>query len=516
MSMDCITDLNLYIRFIIIIGVPAIAVILIKVAGPRKLWPCQRKKTYKVHKEGVIREEFESNSSTIGDLKVGEKIISLEERVNDDGEVSIHFKRGWVAKTDVFQINLVGPIKLWTCKRRKVYKVHKQGVISEGFESNSSTHLKVGEEIISLEERVNKDGEVTHIRFDRGWTIENENGHARMRFDRGWVIMTSLYDDQTKNPETETEAEKATQYATCHELTKKDPKVVIKTVEMGSVWTSFCSEQTANQICLLIIFLVYPTLMTTIFTMFACRDLDFEQSFHIYDPSIDCNLAMHTRFEVAAVVLVALLPVGIPVGFFIMLYRARHALREGGTIEFDFDAFKQLVEKLDPQHFKEHFSGTAGETSLRSMFDEIDVDHSDSVNSEELMRYYNYKVGMTSAPSERITIGMEDAKETRERLKFLVKSFKPQHWYFEIVSYSKKFILAGILIFAEPGSTSQLYVGLVTSFFFFAVLVKKMPYRMMKTNWIAIIAEFNLFFTILCLLMMKINLAGVPRFSTRV
>eukprot|EP01045_Picozoa_sp_COSAG04_P002465 COSAG04_NODE_90_length_26856_cov_18.273723_21_plen_289_part_00 len=79
---------------------------------------------------------------------------------------------------------------------------------------------------------------------------------------------------------------------------------------------------------------------------------------------------------------------------------------------------------------------------------------------------------------------------------------------FELVNYLKKFILAGVLVFVEPGSASQLYVGLVVSFVFFALLCGTMPYRIGKTNRVAVAAEANLFFTMLCLLMLKLNLAG--------
>ena len=196
----------------------------------------------------------------------------------------------------------------------------------------------------------------------------------------------------------------------------------------------------ANQISLVITFLVYPTLMTTIFTMFACRDLDFEQRYHIYDTSIDCNLGTHTMFELVAIVLLVLLPVGIPAFFGYLLFRAREALRDGGTAEFSFDDFSKLLEKLDPDYFTQNFKSVGGRATLREMFDDIDVDQSDSVNSEELMRYYNYKVGVTSAPRERINLGITGAEEKRAQLSFLVKSFKPQHYYFELVSYSKKFV----------------------------------------------------------------------------
>eukprot|EP01043_Picozoa_sp_COSAG02_P081230 COSAG02_NODE_19732_length_867_cov_0.902344_1_plen_244_part_01 len=69
-------------------------------------------------------------------------------------------------------------------------------------------------------------------------------------------------------------------------------------------------------------------------------------------------------------------------------------------------------------------------------------------------------------------------------------------------------MLSGVLVFASPGSTAQLYVGLIVSFYFFALLTRCTPYKNSKTDRTAVIAEANLFFTLLCLLMLKINLTG--------
>eukprot|EP01045_Picozoa_sp_COSAG04_P011113 COSAG04_NODE_707_length_10916_cov_5.167052_2_plen_767_part_00 len=79
---------------------------------------------------------------------------------------------------------------------------------------------------------------------------------------------------------------------------------------------------------------------------------------------------------------------------------------------------------------------------------------------------------------------------------------------FELVNYLKKFILAGVLVFVDPGSATQLCTALVISFFFFALLCRTLPYKVLKTDRVAVVAEANLFLTVLCLLMLKINLAG--------
>ena len=65
------------------------------------------------------------------------------------------------------------------------------------------------------------------------------------------------------------------------------------------------------------------------------------------------------------------------------------------------------------------------------------------------------------------------------------------------MNFAKKFILSGVLVFVAPGSTSQLWVALMISFYFFALLCRTMPYLVQKTDIAAVVAEANLFFTIL-------------------
>ena len=91
---------------------------------------------------------------------------------------------------------------------------------------------------------------------------------------------------------------------------------------------------------------------------------------------------------------------------------------------------------------------------------------------------------------------------------FLVKLYKPRYYWFEVVVFLKKMVLAGVLVFLDPGSTTQLYVALALSFGFFGILEHCQPYKSSKTQRIARIAEVNLFLTISFVLMMRINLDG--------
>ena len=76
----------------------------------------------------------------------------------------------------------------------------------------------------------------------------------------------------------------------------------------------------------------------------------------------------------------------------------------------------------------------------------------------------------------------------------------------ELVEYTKKLFMTGILMKAAQGSASQVFLGLLISFIYFAIVVRCMPYRSMLTNIIRVSSELQLFITMLCMLMLRIDL----------
>ena len=298
----------------------------------------------------------------------------------------------------------------------------------------------------------------------------------------------------------------------------------------------------ANELCMLIIFLAYPTVSSTVFTMFACRELDFGESWHVYDTSIDCRSSEYLLVRSIAMVLVVLMPIGVPVFFGFLLYKNRATLSvdERDEVSFDELAFVRIFRIVSPD------SGMS-KSSLQRLFCDIDTDKSGKLSLDEVWKFalkdtaveqsasddikavevrpllrptasVKHSYGLVAAPPGTRSTPVAHTQPPparshwwsadKEDLQFLVRAFEPRFYWFGLVEYLKKFLLAGILVFMEPGSTAQLYVGISLSFLFFACVARTMPYQVAKTDRVAIVAEANLFFTMLCLLMVKVNLAG--------
>ena len=252
--------------------------------------------------------------------------------------------------------------------------------------------------------------------------------------------------------------------------------------------------------------------------------LKTDHSWHTYDADVDCNSGGYGVLWASGVIALLLIPLGVPCLFAFLLYKNRAALSATVPSDFSFDVFATAVRSL----LNDQESVT--DADLRAIYDEIDADSSGQVSPEELWKFalehaiHGRKfLGNDSQPSMAEEVrASEELKEAtaeqqaqrkwweggKDEFRFLVRAYEADAFWFELTQYGKKFILSGVLVFAQPGSTAQLYIACIVSFFFFAVLTMFTPFKNPKTDLAASIAEANLFFTILCLLMMKINLAG--------
>jgi hypothetical protein len=100
----------------------------------------------------------------------------------------------------------------------------------------------------------------------------------------------------------------------------------------------------------------------------------------------------------------------------------------------------------------------------------------------------------------------KDATTPQLGLAFLKRGFKTEASWFELVEYSKKLLMTGLLMKAAQGSSSQICIGLVISLFYFALVVRWMPYQRHRTNLLRVVSELQLFLTMLCALMMRLDL----------
>ena len=89
--------------------------------------------------------------------------------------------------------------------------------------------------------------------------------------------------------------------------------------------------------------------------------------------------------------------------------------------------------------------------------------------------------------------GCTDARV--QRVALLVTSYTHECWYFEAVDLVRKLILASLVLLVWPGTRLQILFGLLSSGFFFAMLIAWQPYRDHFCGYVQIAAQAQVFFT---------------------
>ena len=87
-------------------------------------------------------------------------------------------------------------------------------------------------------------------------------------------------------------------------------------------------------VLLLMTFLVYSSVSSSIFRMFACERLDDGKVYLRADYQILCTDNKHRTLQTYAGLMIVVYPMGIPLMYAILLYRLRGILKPGGPARF--------------------------------------------------------------------------------------------------------------------------------------------------------------------------------------
>lgn len=105
---------------------------------------------------------------------------------------------------------------------------------------------------------------------------------------------------------------------------------------------------------LLLTFIVYSSVSSTLFRMFACESLDDGERYLRADYRILCTDSKHRTLQVYAGFMIMLYPVGIPALYAVILYRLRNVPRDGDSDPLslaDASAAADLWEPYKPSCF---------------------------------------------------------------------------------------------------------------------------------------------------------------------
>eukprot|EP01045_Picozoa_sp_COSAG04_P010945 COSAG04_NODE_689_length_11142_cov_6.664041_4_plen_1132_part_00 len=165
------------------------------------------------------------------------------------------------------------------------------------------------------------------------------------------------------------------------------------------------------------IFLIYPTITTTLFRVPQCQWFD-DQGFHEDDYTIDCTTTKFALTVALSAFIILLIPIGVPVVFTLLMLRAKQS--NGGVVN----------------------ATALGGAKLAA----------------------------------------DDADDESDTYGFLIRDYRPEYWYHEIITYFRKLMLGGISVVMGRGTIAQTYFVISIEAFFQMHHMRTYPFVVYKHN----------------------------------
>jgi len=293
---------------------------------------------------------------------------------------------------------------------------------------------------------------------------------------------------------------------------------------------------------------------------FLCDKFDGSYGSYLKgDFSIDCMSSSHKLFELYALGMIALFPIGIPLMYYLLLKREKKYLNphpgqdnmvnmravkycvavdgEGSeryylkTVEIEEvmggeageDWASREVRVVTEQRFVRYSEGGVvdmenGTLTVKSL--DIDSVRDCNVNDQEIEELialggevYSLDEEGAMVESLRRREEIEEEKKSIKRLSFLYESYEPNCWWFEVFESLRRLILTGGQVFLRPGTATQIVISIVISLGSMKVYSKYSPFVKDEHDWLAEVGQWQLFFTIFAALLMKMDVTTIDGYN---
>jgi len=302
---------------------------------------------------------------------------------------------------------------------------------------------------------------------------------------------------------------------------------------------------------LLLTFLVLPTTSTKILNMFACDELDDGSRVLKGDLGIDCDGAEHMAFQVFAAIMIAVYPVGIPLMYFVMLYKAKGLLDRGQARLLNTKIVKLVEETEEVAEEGEERDEVGDEASKVAEISGY-VTKQGEIEDAVLQGDIVLENKWTSLPSAYIEFmakqsnvsrifwhgdmlgvevtlneheAMQEALRLREldeeehtglgRMKFLYAAYEPNVWWFEVFETCRRLLLTGGQVLLNPGTPSQIVLNMIVCLFSMKVYAVYKPFVNSRSDRLAEVMQWQLFFTMLAALCIKVDITGEDNYNKK-
>ena len=248
--------------------------------------------------------------------------------------------------------------------------------------------------------------------------------------------------------------------------------------------------------CFYVLFLIYPSCCSAIFTFFVCDTLPDESRYLRVDYSIDCDAAAHRGMTAYALIMFLVYPIGTPLTFYLFLRKEQLLTDRISRHEYSAHALRQMQEQRG-----------AEKLSRRRRLDSISRTRNTSVgiSMSQPVRASTSGLPFSAVEHRRLADGNEGSPEWHdgevERLKKTLSPFvsKLTEGYemrcakFEVFECVRKIFLVGIPALFEPGSVEQFMFGMLVCFMSYGMYAYWTPYQDQNNDRLQNAAQVEIF-----------------------
>ena len=202
-------------------------------------------------------------------------------------------------------------------------------------------------------------------------------------------------------------------------------------------------------------FLIYTSISSQVFKAFICDEYDGGVMVLHAHYGVDCNSEKYKKFRSYAIAMIFLYPIGVPLTYFVAVFRSRAI--------------------IGVENFTEKFN-----LSTKVMEEDKDL----RVKDERIMH-----------------------------LAFLFKQYKAKFWYWEVIECLRKVILAGFLTLAYNGKITQACIGCGVIVMFTLSYSYVQPYRDQRDNLNMLVGQTVSFAVLFCGLMQMMDLPEIDGYN---
>ena len=117
-------------------------------------------------------------------------------------------------------------------------------------------------------------------------------------------------------------------------------------------------------------------------------------------------------------------------------------------------------------------------------------------SSFAVLLYYNHK-SLSSHASSAADVGKWWYCD-QEALIFLIDGYRSQTYWYELVDFLRKLLMAGVVVFVDRGSAVQFFVALLVGLIFLVVDTFSRPYADFRCNALKVLTSVAMLITLLC------------------